>query len=209
MRNTMVGLLIMAGAMLMISHRAEAQAQFGLSIQNGQVESFYLSIGEYFGAPQRQMSYLRGCGLQDDEVPVVLFIARHSRRSPEEIVSMRQRGESWMDISTACGVSLDYYGAPTVVQSGPPYGNAYGYYKKHPRAVRYSFTDDQIITAVNVHFLGAHYRYSEPEIRRWRSNGESFYSISDDLRTHRHHERDADEGNGRGRGRGHGRHGDD
>lgn len=209
MRITMVGLLALAAAVGSLSYRADGQAQFGLSIRNGQVESFYLSVGEYFGAPTNQVAYLRRCGLRDDEVPVVLFIARHSRYAPEEIVRMRQQGESWMDISASCGVSLDYYGAPVVVNSGPPHGNAYGYYKKHPREVRYVLTDDQIITAVNVHFLGTHYRYSEPEIRRWRSTGESFQSISDDLRSHRGHGREADEGNGRSRGRERGRHGGD
>ncbi len=206
MRNTLLGLSFFVMALLMTSYTAASQTHFGVSFGNGQLESFYLSVGDYYHAPVRQIEVVHEYGIPDDEIPVVFFIARHSRYEPIEIVRMRERGDSWTVISDRCGVSREVYYVPDEGRSGPPYGNAYGYYRKHGNGRwRDDFSDADVVRGVNVHFLADRYNCAAPDVIRMRSGGRSFVDIHEELRS-KHERRGGhrDEGNNRGHGNAHG-----
>jgi len=181
MRTTIVGLCVFAAAILVPSNRTEAQARLGLDIQNGEVRNFYFAIGDYYRVPVREIVVVRDRGIPEDEIPVVYYIARHSEYEPSEIAQMRLEGESWIDISARCGVGPDAYSADGYGVSGPPYGNAYGYYKHQGRHgwKRSYLSDDDIITSVNARWMRDRCGFSAPEVIRWRSHGESFRSTGD------------------------------
>ena len=69
----------------------------------------------------------------DSNLPVTLFLARHSGRPLDYIVSLRAQGVSWSLIFSRCGVPLEALYAGIDRDPGPPYGNAWGHWKKHGR----------------------------------------------------------------------------
>jgi len=211
MRSTLVVLWMVAMLAFPTSNNAQSQTHFGVGFSNGQLSNFYLSVEDYYHAPMQQIEVIHRYGIPDEEIPVVYFIARHSRYEPIEIVRMRQRGDSWTAISDRCGVSRDVYYVPEEGRSGPPYGNAYGYHRNHGngRWKHDNFSDDDLIRGANVHFLADRYNCGAPEVIRMRSAGRNYVDINEELRSK--HDRGGNnkhEGNGRGngRGRGNGKH---
>ncbi len=214
MKRLSLGLRIgaMLAGLMLAGGQAKSQGQMGISVQNGQLQSFYFALGDYYSVPQREVVVIHDQGIRDDEIPVVLFIARHSRYQPDEIIRMRHDGYSWVDISGRCGVEPERY---LVVErrEGPPYGNAWGYYKHGPGSRgRGRFTDDQFVSAVNVRVLTDRYGCSQADVVRLHSRGESFANIHQDFRSRgKGHWGDNDDqgrghGNGRGKGHGNGKH---
>jgi hypothetical protein len=202
MRTSIFAIAIFTMALLASPDRSGAQTRMGLDIRNGRVDNFYVAIGDYYRVPTREITVVHERGIVEDEIPVVYFIARHSGRDPQTIVAMRLRGDSWVDISNRCGVSTDAYYLNESGVSGPPFGNAYGHYK-HGRGRRAGFSDNDIVTSVNVHWMKDRYGWSAPEVIKYRSSGESFASIHEKFRS-RGDRDENDQGHGHGNGRGHG-----
>jgi hypothetical protein len=104
---------------------------FATTFSNAQPRvDFRLQIGQekhpvrYFDdryIPNDAMREMRYAGIADDDMPIIFYIKSHSQYSLRQIYSLRARGATWSQLSNWCGVSLN----------GPPYGNAYGHYKKH------------------------------------------------------------------------------
>lgn len=203
-----IRILAMLAGLTLAGSQGKSQGQMGISVRNGQLQSFYFALGDYYRVPEREVWVIHDEGIREDEVPVVLFIARHSRYQPEEIIRLRHDGYSWTDISARCGVQPEQY---LVVDrpAGPPYGNAWGYYKHGPGSRgRERFSDEQFVNAVNVRFLTDRYGCSQDDVYRLHSRGESYANIHEEFRSHgRGHggnNDDQGEGRGRGHGKGHG-----
>lgn len=173
---------------------AMGQVNFSMSANDGG-NSFFLSVGDYYRVPEREVVYVRDRHIPDDEIPVVFFLAERARVSPSAIVDMRLRGMPWMDISLHYGLGPDIFYFPvreTVVLS-PPYGRAYGHFKKWPRRDwrKIRFVDDDIINLVNLRFISEHHRYAPEKVIVMRGEGRNFVYIDDDIRRggKRRHER--------------------
>ena len=103
------------------------------------------------------------------DLPVVLFLADHSGRPPSVIVDLRVQGYGWSAIFTRLHVSPDVLFAGIPGDPGPPYGKAWGHWKRNPRAVRLSDTD--IIGLVQVQ-IGSRFAGVAPlEMARARGQG--------------------------------------
>lgn len=178
------------------------QIDAGISIGGGQ-NSFYLSIGNYFRVPEREVVVVRERRIPDEEIPVVFYIAQRARVPYRDIIGCRQRGMSWMDITYHYNLGPDIY-FPGEVQ-GPPYGKAWGHRKKE----RAMYRDYEIVNAVNSRFMSDYHHCSPSEITRLRGQGVSYVQINDRYvgkRDHGHgkdkHYEVIDRSNGRGRGNG-------
>ena len=71
----------------------------------------------------------------ETDLPVALFVARQSGRSFDNVVDLRSRGMSWSAILHDTGVPYDRLYAGIDRDPGPPYGKAWGYWKKNPHGV--------------------------------------------------------------------------
>lgn len=163
---------------------AETSMSVGGTIVNGQLSGFYLSLSNYYRVPHDDIYYLHDRHIPDYDMPVVFFISQHAHVSPSVIVDMRLSGRSWMDISLHFGLGPDVYYVPVKKVYGPPYGKAYGYYKKHDRKHwdKIRLSDDDVVNMVNLRFMSDHYNYPAEDVMRMRSGGKSFRTIDDDLR---------------------------
>ncbi|MCE5275847.1 MAG: hypothetical protein ABFD70_11190 [Syntrophaceae bacterium] len=168
---------------------AATQWNVGISGGNEGIDGFSLSIGEYYRVPEREVVVIHDRGIDEDELPVVFYIAQRAQVDPEEVVDLRLSGMSWMDITLYFGLSPEIYYVPVVIHRyAPPYGNAYGYYHNHPRGgwKRNDLRDRDIVNQVNLKFISEHHRYAPERIMRYRSEGRSFTAIDRDISTERH-----------------------
>jgi hypothetical protein len=186
--------------------RAEAQTAFSVSASIG---DFHVAVANYYRVPEREVIVIRERRIPDDEIPVVLFIAQRASVSPQRIIDLRLRGDSWWDISVRFGLGPEVYYVPVAVAPGPPYGRAYGHYKKHPRnewkAIR--LEDEDVVNLVELRFLSEHYHVAPERIIEMRGRDRDFVAVHADVRGHgsagkRDDDRQESNGNGNGRGKG-------
>jgi hypothetical protein len=105
------------------------------------------------------------------DLPVVLFLAHECGRPPGYIVDLRAQGLSWSVIFTRVGVPYEVLFAGIDRDPGPPYGNAWGYWRKNPRRARLS--DNDITGLVQVQIGARAARMAPFELARVRGQGRS------------------------------------
>lgn len=208
MRSLMVLLALAALSGGIPAVQADTRMDLGASIVNGDLRGFYLSLGEYYRVPEREIMVIRDRRIPDYDIPVVLYIAQRAHVAPGVVVDLRLAGNSWMDITLRFGLGPDIYYVPVRRVYGPPYGNAYGYYKNKKRKDWHSIrlADDDVVNLVNLRFISERYGHPPEEVMRMRSAGRSFAAINDELRRGRREKESRSPGGGekefRGPGRG-------
>lgn len=151
-------LTLLAALTLLVSMGAFAQSRVraGVSFGDGRLTGFYIGLTDEYRVPSDRVRYLYEAGVPEEDMPDILFIYTHSNYSLSHIVNLRQRGATWFELYTWCGIPQNIAYVPRDVRyrphqyaywtsveryrSGPPYGNAYGHYKKH-KADRYDRDD--------------------------------------------------------------------
>ena len=190
---------------------AETQWSVGVSIGDEGIRNFNLSIGQYYRVPEREVIVVRERGFRDEELPVVFFLASRARVAPGVIIGLRSKGLSWMDITLHFGLSPEIYYVPVKeVRVGPPYGKAYGHYKKHPKHEwkRIALADDDVVNLVNLRFISEHHGYAPETVMKMRAEGRPFVAIHETIYKEgkdRHarkkdHDDDRDDGGKKGKG---------
>jgi len=150
----------------------------------------------------------------DTELPVVLFLAHECGRPPGYIVDLRARGLAWSVIFTRAGVRPDVLFEGIDRDPGPPYGHAWGYWRKNPRGVRLS--DNDIAGLVQVQIGARTARLAPYEVARARGRGTPVEVMVAEKRGRPYHadhgrndeHREKGRGHDRGQGHDHGQHHD-
>jgi hypothetical protein len=200
--------LIVLGA-LSLAGRAEAQTPFSVDAHVG---DFHVAVANYYRVPEREVVVIRERRVRDEDLPVVLFIAQHARVTPATIVDLRMRGLSWWDISVRYGVGPQVYYVPVAVAPGPPYGKAWGHYKKKPRKQWNTIVlaDDDIVNLVHVRFISDYYRIPPERVVEVRGHHPNIVAVNYEVSRGQSGRHDDDQGNGKGnngKGKGKGKYG--
>ena len=156
----------------------------GISITDGHLNNFYLSIGDYYRVPESRIVYVRDrYHMHDEELPVLFFLASRARVDPQVIIDLRMgKRMSWLDITLHFGLTPEIYYVP-VKRVGPPYGNAYGYYKKHKGNYnKVVLVDDDVVNLVNLRFMSDYHGVAPELIMEKRGKGERFIVMNDEFR---------------------------
>lgn len=139
------------------------------------------------------------------DLPVILFLARESGRPIDYIVDLRAGGAGWSVIFAKVGVPYDVLFVGIRDDPGPPYGKAWGHWKKNPRQARLSDADIRGLVQVQV---GAHLVGSSPyELAKVSGQGRTVVTYVAD-----HKDRPykgghpGKKGGGKGKNKGHGKH---
>jgi len=180
-----LGFVLLAGA-------APAQAgfdvDFGASVQVGDDTDLYFAISSrYFDRDRAEVKHWGARYDDPDHLAVSLFISKHSGASLESIYRMRRKGYYWWDISARVGMPMDVWFVPVKHDPGPPYGNAYGHWKKHrgnPELVRLS--DPDICNLVAVRMLHDYYSVPVEVAMDMRSSGRHLPVLMSDEYGKRH-----------------------
>ncbi len=118
--------------------------------------------------------------MPDEELPVVFFLASRAHVDPQVIVDLRVRQRmSWLDITFHYGLTPEIYYIP-VKRVGPPYGNAYGHYKKHGKDYKkVKLVDADVVNLVNLRFMSEYHGVAAEAVMDQRGRGERFVVIND------------------------------
>jgi hypothetical protein len=197
--------------LIMTATRIYAQnISTGISITNGQLSNFYFAIGDYYHVPESRVIYVRDHRhIHDEELPVVFFLASRAHVDPMVIIDLRvRRRMSWLDITFHYGLTPEIYYVP-VKRVGPPYGNAYGYYRKHGKNYRnVRLVDDDVVNLVNMRFMSDYHGIPPEEIMDRRGRGEKFLAMNNDFqearRTNRGYKNREEKGKNKNKSRGKG-----
>ena len=162
------------------------QVDLGISISDGRLKSYYIAVGDHYRIAPRVVVDLRTrYKLLDEELPVVFFLAARAQVSPQAVINLRLGKRSWLDIALHFGLSPEIFFVHVGQERiGPPYGNAYGYYRKFGRAGdwrRLSLLDREVVDLVNLRFASEYYGIAPEEIMIQRGRGRSFIAIHDEL----------------------------
>ena len=174
----------------------------GVSINSGH-NSFFFAIGDYYRVPEPQIVYMSDhYHIREEELPVVFFLASRAHVEPQVIIDLRLRHRmSWLDITFHYGLTPEIYYVP-VTRVGPPYGNAYGHYKKHKNDYKkVVLVDDDVVNLVNLRFMSEYHGIAAEVVMDRRGRGEKFAYMNDEFREEKrpHGDRDDDRGKGKGK----------
>jgi hypothetical protein len=194
-----------------LSVPVHAHAQTAISV-GARIGDFHIAVSNYYHVPQREVIVIRERRIRDEELPVVLFIAQRARVTPATIVDMRLRGMSWWDISVRYGIRPEVYYVPVAVAPGPPYGKAWGHYKKSRKHWdTIVLPDDDVVNLVHVRFLSDYYGVPPERVIEVRGHHPDIVAVNYEVargRSDQHHDNDQGEGGGgNGKGKGKGKHG--
>jgi len=199
-RATLIAAALVSAIAICPSVRA--QVEMGVSIGEEGVRGFYLTVGQYFKRPEREVIVVRERGLSDEEIPVAFFIAIRASVEPRVIIDLRLGGMRWLDICGRYRLSPEIFYVPVAMEvKGPPYGKAYGHFKKKSRKQwkTIALADDDIINLVNLKMMSEHYGVPAAEVIKIRSGGKSFVVLNDDIRKGKKDKGSKEKGKGKGK----------
>ena len=116
----------------------------------------------------------------DEELPVVYFLAARARVAPSVIIGLRAGRMAWFDIALRFGLSPEVFFVPVSAERlGPPYGRAYGFYRKHRGGNWKGFVlaDREVVDLVGLRFESEYHRISPEAVIDMRGRGSTFVSI--------------------------------
>ncbi len=121
----------------------------------------------------------------EDDLPVVLFLARKSGRSIDSIVDLRARGHSWSVIFGKVNVPFDILFVGIDRDPGPPYGKAWGHWKKRSKK-GITLAERDIRGLVQIQ-MGSRWAGLSPyEMARAHGKGKSTYTLVADKKGRPH-----------------------
>jgi hypothetical protein len=170
---------------------------FSASTPIGDDGRLFVSISsQYFDRDVRVVDNWGRRFSDPDDLAVFLHICSHTRTSPEIIFSYRKQGMTWFDIGMRLNVPVDTWFVPVKGDPGPPYGKAYGYWRKHKSdRSPFKLNDRQCRDLIAVRMASSYYRVPVQTAMDWRRHGTDVSDIMNREYRTRH-------GKGGGKGKG-------
>ncbi len=165
----------------------ESKVDLGISVSDGKLRGFYLAVSDYYGVSGRAVVATKErYHLRDEELPVVYFLSARARVAPSVIIGLRIKGLSWLDVTFHYGLTPEIFYVPVAVEKiGPPYGKAYGHFKKHRSKKEWKkivLNDYEVADLVNLRFISEHYKIKPEAVIKMRSQGKNFLTINEENR---------------------------
>ncbi len=115
----------------------------------------------------------------DDYAPVAAFIAAKALVSPTEVNKIFiNSNKDWSKVMLHFNIAPSslFLPVPTGYKVGPPYGKAYGYWKKYQGNPKYKIKLDSndINNLVNLNIIHGYYKTPAADIIKYRCEGNSF-----------------------------------
>jgi hypothetical protein len=178
----LVAVATSAGVFLASPARADIDFAASLSVPLDDDGRLFVNVASNHYRADPDMVIFAGRRLRHpaDEIPIALFLAHHASRPLRAVVELRAGGRSRIDIFVSFGLPYSILFADLPPDPGPPYGRAWGYWKKHraDHRARIVLTDVEFADLVHLH-LGVHaFGVSASEAVRLRAQGKPFRAIA-------------------------------
>jgi hypothetical protein len=139
---------------------------------------------------------------------VYCYLSRESGRDYNYILGLRRSGDSWQLIFEKLKIDVGRIFVSLPTRPGPPYGKAYGYWKKAPKT-KVRLTDVEIADWINARVLSVSLGIGVDEVLARRGKGEKVSAIAGKTYREKHKggpsaekEKSKDTAKGKGRSRG-------
>jgi hypothetical protein len=173
---------------------------FGANAPIGDDGRLFVSISShYFNRDERVVTDWSRQFSDPDDLAVFLHICSQTRTSPEIVFSYRRQGMPWFDIGARVGVPVDAWFVPVTGDPGPPYGQAYGYWRHHQQDPRYRvrLSDHQCRDLIAIRMAHDYYHVTPQVAMDWRRQGHDVSNMMNREYRSRHgnghdHDRDND-----------------
>lgn len=142
-------------------------------------EAYFGAVAEFFELPLGEVGILGDSGLDPDEIPVVLFIARRAGVSPDALAVMHRSGQGWAGLARRYRLDAVQFHVPLPDDAGAgPLSAAYDRYRGvGPRRwSEVTLGDEEIVGLVNVRLLAQTLKMS-PEDVLARASAGSWYEL--------------------------------
>lgn len=178
---------------------AQATVQFSIGVSTPEARIRFV-YSDYYNVEPDVIYQCEHMGIPVEEVPVVLFLSKRSRVKPEVIIKWRLAGMSWHEITIKLKLNPDIFIVPIPVhiKVGPPYGRAYGYWRKH-KHLKIKLSDEEITELIHLRIASEYYKIKPEEVLKRREKEPYIRIIGGELERHpekfekakmREHERD-------------------
>jgi hypothetical protein len=141
------------------------------------------AVHESLGMPEPTIVRLLERGLPEPELPAVGWIARETGASLDRVAELRMSGMPLLDVALRLGGTPAIFYVPFERDPGPPYGRAWGYYKKTPRdrwgSIR--LADAEVIQLSHLKLVTRHYHVSPAHVLELERKGKGYASIHQEL----------------------------
>ncbi len=153
----------------------------GTAVVAGELENtFEEAICQYFSAEQSQVDAVRAYGIGDEDIPVVFYLAKQAKTSPEKIAKLSLNADSWANLAKARNLSLkvfyihfdgdidSYVYSPIIEQ----------YRSVHRRQWNtIPLSDADVVNMVNLKLVASGFDYNIFKVMELRDNGKGFVQI--------------------------------
>lgn len=168
-------------ALILIGLALPALAQITVSSPAGATSLTPVTVtySQYYKVEPGIVNGLVAQKVSNDDISVALFLANLAKVTPETVIGYRAKGLSWADITGQLGVKPDVYFVGLPAKPGPPYGNAWGYWKKRQAQPTTAFNlgDDDIRNLVQLRLVNQYYKVKPRTVIQWRGSGKDFSTI--------------------------------
>ncbi len=176
----------------------------------GDDDRIFLNVtNDYFAPPPAvAATIVERCPSPVDDYPVIMLLARASRRPSEEILKFRLDHLPWSDIMVRLNVSPAFLFAGLDRDPGPPYGKAWGYWRHHPRGERFEIRDRDVVELAKLQVAAGYHHVNPYTIVAERKRGVKVEHYVAEKNRGRYARQDNDarenpRGEGHGKGKGH------
>ena len=155
--------LLCAGVVLFLvagAANAEVNVDVAVGMSINEDSRIFLNVTNQTWRPPVATAFIQGCADPEEDFPVIAFLAYHSHRSPTFILNLRREGYSWADVFFQVNVNPSVLFVGVERDPGPPYGKAWGYWRKHYRPgarIRYHLVDRDVVGLVKVQTVSKHF----------------------------------------------------
>jgi hypothetical protein len=180
---------------------AGVDVDFGANVNVNDHTNLFFSISSRYYDRDRATVASFGARFGDpDDLSVALFISNSCGRSLDDIWVLRRQGLSWWDISVRYRVPADVWFVPVRRDPGPPYGKAYGHWKKRQRDPHAAFVlaDPDIRNLVAVRMIRDYYGVPVETAMEWRASGRKVHTLMAEEYNRRHTKNTASSRSGSG-----------
>lgn len=201
-----LALLLGAGAAV-----AGVDIGFGADVRIDDDTSLFLAVSSRYHDRDRNevADWSRRYFPDPDDLAVALFLSRRCDQDAGYLFRLRKEKLGWFEIANRCRVPVDAFFLPVARDPGPPYGRAYGHWRRHQKDGRVAvvLSDKDVRRLVAARMLHEYYGLPADEaLRRGAGAGDVRKAVVRQYRErhgHRHdHDKDADRGKSKGRDRG-------
>ena len=143
-------------------------------------QGYFRAVGEFFALPPTELAILNEWELDEDEIPVALFIAERTGVSAEALVALRRSGRSWAELAARYRVSAAALHVPIPEQSSAgEIATLYQQYRSTPESgwADIQLDSDEIVALVNVKLLAQTLGISPVEVLAQSEAVDSFVKL--------------------------------